>query len=386
MFNALDPNLPLIWSFRNNDVRKLFRENVLGGLSTVSHRHINLDDDPEGKYPKSTQFAANGDLFKCVTFLDFNSMYLWSQQQNLPLSPGLNWTLYKGRFTKSVMRSGVSLGQLQWLYSLQESDLCIDKSGQRIQIQHEYHRGEHRENGFKFDGFFIKDGIKYYLEFNGCRYHPGCCVPDDDIKDAAKLRERWNRKKQYCESQGKMIVINECQWKPYECKTQMGRINYVTETPSDLLNGILSGELFGFAVCDVTSDLNFQSEYLSGHLFPPIFRREKLSKDYLSPLMRNRFEKEKKRLAPSVIQTFNGKQLLLMTPLIQFYDSIGMKISNLTRFIQYVPGKALFPFTKKVVNLRCEATRDGDNAKQLTAKLFGNAGNLNLILRIAHFS
>ena len=47
MFNALDPNLPLIWSFRNDDVRKLFRENVLGGLSTVSHRHINLDDDPE---------------------------------------------------------------------------------------------------------------------------------------------------------------------------------------------------------------------------------------------------------------------------------------------------------------------------------------------------
>ena len=374
MFNALDPNLPLVWSFQNDDVRKLFRENVLGGLSTVSHRHINLNKDPEKKYPKSTQFAANDEKFTCVSFLDFNSMYLWAQQQDLPLSPGINWTLYKGKFTKSVMRPGVSFGQLQWLYTLQESGLCVDSKNNKVRIEHEYHRGEHSEAGFKFDGFFIKDGIKHYLEFNGCRYHPGCCVSDADIKGAATLRERWNRKKKYCESQGKMIVINECKWKPFDCETEMGRINYVTETPDQLLEGILSGELFGFAVCDVTSDQDFQTDYLSGHLFPPIFRKEKLSKEFLSPFMRQRYETKNKRLDTSVIQTFNGRQLLLMTPLIQFYASIGMRISNLTRFIQYVPGKALLPFTEKVVKLRCEATKENDNAKQLTAKLFGNAG------------
>ena len=132
------------------------------------------------------------------------------------------------------------------------------------------------------------------MEFNGCRYHPGCCVPDSDINNAAELRERWNRKKKYCESQGKLIVINECQWKPYDCKTEMGRINYVNEHPDDLLKGILSGELFGFAVCDVTSDLDFQADYLSGHLFPPIIRREKLSPDYLSDFMRSRYEMERK--------------------------------------------------------------------------------------------
>ena len=386
MFNALDPNLPLVWSFQNDDVRKLFRENVLGGLSTVSHRHINLNNDPEKKYPKSTQFAANDEKFTCVTFLDFNSMYLWAQQQDLPLSPGINWTLYKGRFTKSVMRPGVSLGQLQWLYTLQESGLCVDSKNNKVRIEHEYHRGEHSEAGFKFDGFFIKDGIKHYLEFNGCRYHPGCCVSDADIKGAATLRERWNRKKKYCESQGKMIVINECKWEPIECDTEMGRINYVTETPDKLLEGILSGELFGFAVCDVTSDQDFQTDYLSGHLFPPIFRKEKLSKEFLSPLMRQRYETKNKRLDTSVIQTFNGRQLLLMTPLIQFYASIGMKISNLTRFIQYVPGKALLPFTEKVVKLRCEATKENDNAKQLTAKLFGNAGKKNFLILISIIS
>ena len=63
-----------------------------------------------------------------------------------------------------------------------------------------------------------------------------------------------------------------------------------------------------------------------------------------------------------------------MTPLVKFYLNLGLKITNVTEVIQYIPGKALLPFAKRVVQLRSEATNEGDNAKQLTAKLFGNAG------------
>ena len=51
-----------------------------------------------------------------------------------------------------------------------------------------------------------------------------------------------------------------------------------------------------------------------------------------------------------------------------------MKVFDVKEFIQYIPGKCFLPFTEKVVKLRVEATNENDDAKQLTAKLFGNSG------------
>ena len=94
-------------------------------------------------------------------------MYLWSQTQDMPLTPGILWTKTGKKFNKAVMMNGVSLGQLQWIYAIQESDFVLNNDGSRIQIEHAYHRGEHEENGFKFDGYFEKNGVKFFLEFNG---------------------------------------------------------------------------------------------------------------------------------------------------------------------------------------------------------------------------
>ena len=94
-------------------------------------------------------------------------MYLWSQTQDMPLTPGLQWTKSGTTFQKSVMMSGVSLGQLQWINYVQESDLVLDDNGSRVQIEHAYFRGEKSLGGFTFDGYFEKNGIKFFLEFNG---------------------------------------------------------------------------------------------------------------------------------------------------------------------------------------------------------------------------
>ena len=49
---------------------------------------------------------------------------------------------------------------------------------------------------------------------------------------------------------------------------------------------------------------------------------------------------------------------------------------TIKEFIQYEAGACFRPFADKVVQLRTEATHEKDDAKQLTAKLFGNSGNL----------
>ena len=94
-------------------------------------------------------------------------MYLHAMGEPMPLSPGILWTLQNKKFTKKSLKPGVSLEALQWIYQCQQSDLCVDKNGQRIQIQHAYSQGEHSEKDFFFDGFFQKDSVKYYLEYNG---------------------------------------------------------------------------------------------------------------------------------------------------------------------------------------------------------------------------
>ena len=102
--------------------------------------------------------------------------------------------------------------------------------------------------------------------------------------------------------------------------------------------------------------------------------------EMLSPFMKKLHDSRPKKPDLSPVQTYHGENLFLMTPLVKLYMEMGMEITNVTEVVQYQPGKCFLPFAKRVVQLRSEATRDGDDAKQLTAKLFGNSGEfLNII-------
>ena len=94
------------------------------------------------------------------------------------------------------MAPGVSKAQVEWLYWMQHQPVCVDKNGQRQQIQHAMNFGEFEVQGRPVDGYFKKDGQEYFLEFLGCYWHPGCCIPDSMIKEAEKRRkndeEKWN--------------------------------------------------------------------------------------------------------------------------------------------------------------------------------------------------
>ena len=89
--------------------------------------------------------------------------------------------------------------------------------------------------------------------------------------------------------------------------------------------------------------------------------------------MKQRFIEEQKSPASTLVQTYHAKQLFCLTKLVKFYMELGYKVTNITAVYQYEPGKALLPFVEKVTKMRCEATRDGDDAKKLTAKLIGNS-------------
>ena len=90
--------------------------------------------------------------------------------------------------------------------------------------------------------------------------------------------------------------------------------------------------------------------------------------------MREQYAMNKQKPASTVVQTYNGHDLFASTQLVQFWMSIGMTVSNITRFVQYKPGAALEPFVSKVTEGRIAATYEDDEAKSNTFKLFGNGG------------
>ena len=93
-------------------------------------------------------------------------MYIWAQDQLMPLGPGLLWTKTTNGFRKQIMRDQTSLGALQWLTYRQELD-GMDSNGKFCQIHHNFHQGEKNVDGYYPDGYMLKDGKHYFYEFNG---------------------------------------------------------------------------------------------------------------------------------------------------------------------------------------------------------------------------
>ena len=145
-------------------------------------------------------------------------------------------------------------------------------------------------------------------------------------------------------------------------------------TSIDILQGIKDKTLFGFIVADVSTppDILDKIRWLN---FPPVIRRESIDETLLTPYMKNRV-KEKGYKLPQIspIQTFHGKQLLLFTPLVQFYIELGLLITNITSFVQYKESFILQNFVNKITNGRIYAKRQRNSELELAYKVIGNSG------------
>ena len=145
------------------------------------------------------------------------------------------------------------------------------------------------------------------------------------------------------------------------------------DTEASLLAAINREEVYGFVLADVTTPDHVRENFGS-FLFPPIVRRMDIDGSNMSEYMKNVCRQEDEEMKFNTLaQTYNCKQELLITPLVKLYMDRGMIISNVTKFIQYTAGRGLRPFVQKVVEMRTEAKKSGDDAKSLTAKLFGNS-------------
>jgi len=389
MFKNYAPDAPLIYSFAeaNRDINKLFRASVFGGMVNAYRRHVCTYDRDD--IPKAARYADNGDPFTSIISLDFTSMYLTCQKQDMPTSPGIYWQREKRKFRKNIMCSGHSFKAQQWLSYMQAIDPYLDnKDGSRTKIQTKYFRGEvniwssrTRRNSWPVDGYAKTDhGIKIY-EFQGERWHSACphCNPYG-------CDSKWWTKKEDILRQGyKLEVIWECQFAKLLPKiqnvetTDLHDILKISSKEHDIIEGIRSGKLFGFIQCTVTSPENVVNEMSD---FPPVINRLKITDSHLTSFMQKQIKLENPNLKTfereTLVQCFNATEHLLLTTLAQFYLEKGLELSNITKVIQYIPKKSLTPFVDHVTNMRIDAEKNKvpgkPSMKGNTAKIYGNSG------------
>ena len=210
-----------------------------------------------------------------------------------------------------------------------------------------------------------------------CTNHPGC-----EYCGNSGVDERWSRKKKYLEKIGRVFVMRECQWKE-KFKRENLR-NFVTPflpgimrpfvSSSEILAGIQEETLFGYIVCDVRTP-QAVIDKIKWLNFPPIIRRESIDESLMTPYMKKRvLERGYKLPQISPIQCFHGQQLLLYTPLAKFYLDLGLKLENITSFIQYQESFVLRKFVSKITEGRIGAKRKRNPELELAFKVIGNSG------------
>ena len=74
----------------------------------------------------------------------------------------------------------------------------------------------------------------------------------------------------------------------------------------------------------------------------------------------------------TLVQKFHSKRILLFSPLAKFYLEMGLKITNIRQFVQYVPNKTFVPFVDLITKGRVDAIETGNTSLGLAYK---NAGN-----------
>ena len=278
------------------------------------------------------------------------------------------------------MAPGCSLEALQWLTYMQEHESrFLNSKGERMQMQHKYFRGEHRIGDWEVDGYCEVDGHRYFLEYLGCFFHAGCSNIDCDQFDPHGVDENFSRKKEFLEANGTLISIRGCEWKK--------KLRTLRSLPSPsfpdvyqnfsseqkILNGIENSDLFGFIVADVSTPDEVLEKILPLN-FPPIIHRAEIDESMVSDYMKNRCNARDRKLPQeTLVQTYHAKQLMMYTPTAKFYLQLGLKISNVSKFIQFIPTQPLESFVEKITQGRINAVKSGNDSLGTAYKIIGNS-------------
>ena len=160
--------------------------------------------------------------------------------------------------------------------------------------------------------------------WHGCSRTPCPLLTESQQNEKRAKLKKWNKKAEHLRSKGVEVrLMRECEWSNIvkdisDTETRMPRILKQDDEES-LLKAIQNDEVFGFALCSISSDSNnIDKMQEMGYLFPPIIQRKEMNfadaSESIKPFIKH---KNKNKKVVSVIQTYNAQDQLIMTPIIR---------------------------------------------------------------------
>ena len=244
------------------------------------------------------------------------------------------------------------------------------------QIKQKYNHEEIRlgQHNVPVDGF--ENQSNTVLQFHGCLFH-GCpkldcsktkghVVNPLNGKQFAELYRDTIEKENYLRCLGYNVVsIFECEWEFIKansmnirefvsCLNKREMIERKSMTEQEVIDAVKLNKFFGFVECDIEVPHNLKSQF---HEMPPIFKNVNISRNDLSPHMKDFAVKTGTLKAPqrSLIGSMYGEKILLLTTLLQWYIKQGLKVSKVYQIIQFKRSKCFLKFGQEV----CDSRREG---------------------------
>ena len=386
---------PFSFSKEYGHINQLIRSNIRGGLSAVFHRHAEVG--LEHKYGKNVHCLENGNPIKRIVSYDFNSLYAYCMEQDLPCGPGICYEKEKNGFRwKSMLKktSNWSMQSLEWLNYLQN----IEPYCSAGRIQHAMNSGEEKfslkdpetneMHSFYPDGYIEINGVKTFIFFDGCLYHE-CPFECETTLKSNKTKNDAVRDR-VCKHHGNFVNIFGCQWD--EMKKNLEYRNFTSVffnrktliSEKEIWAKIETGDLFGMVEVDIYSPPE-TVKFFTQMNFAPIFAHINVTEEMMSPQTARFIHETKSRKFPLDKQLslkFHAKKHLITTEMALFYKAHGMILSNMTLCLEYQRGKPLKKFIETITKQRIAATYSGDESLATIVKLTGNASYGKTIMNL----
>ena len=354
----------------DKDLHDKIREDMTGGPSIVFTRKAIVDQT----YIRNTE-----NICKSIVGIDASQLYPFSMCQEMPTGLYTRWEFdsdsqkFKARQNKSRKFENMVMSYLQ-----SQRPNCT--------IESYYTTGTQKKiDCFNVDGFCAH--CKTIFEAMGCYFHFCACqearasMSEEETQKGLKKREYDELRRDYLRNKGyKVVEIWECNWwetvKGDESVKIHVRNNFPFKLPltqESLLTKIREDKLFGYVQCDLEVPDGLKYKFSN---FPPIFRNFNVSRADIGYYMRdyaidNDLLKQPQRMLISSFKLENGT---VITQLLNFYLSLGLKCTKIYRFVQYTPKKCLNNFVQSVVDARRVGDENPESSVVAeTMKLLGNS-------------
>ncbi|XP_070178816.1 uncharacterized protein, partial [Littorina saxatilis] len=372
LFKTLPDNVYFSLLHENHkDLHQLLRSEMVGGPSIIFHRYHEAGKtrirDPDGGKPVT-----------CLEGYDANALYLWALMQDMPTEDPVRRKKENHFKAEKIGRYGhMAREWLKW--TMHENNIHLQhKFNDREQVLGQHH--------ICVDGWDAQTKTVY--QFHGCLFHA-----------LTELRQNTRDITNYLRNTVQVKVIEkwECEWE--EEKQQNASVREFLQahiprhidpfrglakiTCTDIVQAVKQGSLFGLVQCDVEVPERLR-DYFSE--MPPIFKNTVVGREVIGEFMKTYAERHRLLTQPrkTLIGSFTGKHILLITPLLQWYLHHGLKVLDVQQVVEYRPQRCFKAFGETVSHARRQGDQDPSKAILAdTFKLLGNSAYGKTITNIA---